>query len=103
MARPCLFETLPWLSSHLSEEFWAGRDCFLSAALLADATSLIWLSRAGTHSLSELAALPSPGALLAQHYLHASAAKLSRTGLQSQAKTSSFGNTAKELTEEKRL
>lgn len=75
VARPYLFETLPWLSSHLSGEFWARRDCFLSAALLADATSLIRLSRAGTHDPCELAAFPSPGALLAQHYLHASAAK----------------------------
>lgn len=100
---PVCLKRCPRLSAHLSGALWAGRDCFLSAALLADATSLIRRSHAGTHSLSELAAFPSPGPLLAQHYLHASAAKLSRTVLQSQAKTSSFGNMVKELTEEKCL
>lgn len=39
--QPCLSDTLPWLPSHLSGGFWAGKACFLSAALVADATSLI--------------------------------------------------------------
>lgn len=93
-----LSDTLPWLPSHLSGGFWAGRACFLSAALVADATSL----NSVPQSLSELAAVPSPGALLAQHYLCTSTGKLSRKDC-SQAKTSSFGYTAKELMEGKCL
>lgn len=51
MARAGLFEALPRLSAHSSGEFRAGRDRFLSAALLAEATSLIRLSSAGGHGL----------------------------------------------------
>lgn len=77
--------------------FWAGRDGFLPAAPLAE-TSLIWCFRAGTHTVGARC-FSQPGVLLAQHDLRASTAKLSLTELRSQAKTSSFSNRAKELTE----
>lgn len=67
---------------------WKGLFPSSSAASWCNQFSLVF----HTGAQSELAAVPSPSVLLAQHYLHASAAKLSHMALQSQAKTSSFGN-----------